>query len=75
MARISKIFAAGIYDTPANIIPDPLRLGVDAAGADLEPHGLYLDSIKASIKHAVNQEKEYAKEKERLLDVLLSTRK
>ena len=73
MARISKIFTTGKYDTPAVIIPDDLRLGTDAAGVNLDPHGLYLDSIKASIKHAANEEKEYTKEKERLLGVLLST--
>ena len=52
---------------------EPECLGFDAAGADLDPHGLYLDSIKASIKHTANQGKEDVKEKERLLGVLPST--
>ena len=72
MARINKIFTTGKYNTPDNIIPDPLHLGIDAAGAYLDPHELYLNSIKASIRHSAKEEIEFAKGKERLLGVLVS---
>ena len=39
MVRINKIFTPGKYDTLTNIIPDCLRLGIDAADAYLDPHG------------------------------------
>ena len=72
MARISKIFSDGKYSISSTPALDPTRIGLDALGVDVDPHGLYLESFRAIVKHHALEEITYSKSKEKLLGILSS---
>ena len=72
MAAISRMLTLGSYEeyTPPTV--DPTKVGNDNDGNNLDPFGLYIDSIKAAIKQTSLAELAYNKSKEKLLGLLIS---